>query len=282
MGFIKRLFGKTDPKQNSTPDKSVIHLVPKVEVILTEDQEKRIIEHLVKTNAANEDILDHDDIDSVFEEAARLIVEIQIGSTALLQRRLKLGYNRAERLMDQLEAAGIVGDRQGSKARDVLIKSESELQSRLNSITHFFKIDGIVIDLDKFKKKHAEEITSRITEYEIESKEQEDRKEKEQIKIGLLEKNRKKQLQREVLKELIDSGEISIQFTNKEGKREPIPQDVMDQVWNRDGGKCVNCGSVENLEFDHIIPFSKGGATSYRNLQLLCKQCNISKSNRIG
>lgn len=71
------------------------------------------------------------DRDSLFEEAARLIVHNQIGSTSLLQRRMKLGYNRAGRLMDQLEAAGVVGPSQGSKARDVLIKTEMDLQQHL-------------------------------------------------------------------------------------------------------------------------------------------------------
>ncbi len=72
--------------------------------------------------------------DALFEEAARLIVQNQIGSTSLLQRRMKLGYNRAGRLMDQLEAAGIVGPNQGSKARDVLIKTEMELQQHLDML----------------------------------------------------------------------------------------------------------------------------------------------------
>lgn len=72
------------------------------------------------------------DRDPLFEEAARLIVQNQIGSTSLLQRRMKLGYNRAGRLMDQLEAAGVVGPGQGSKARDVLIKTEMELDQYLN------------------------------------------------------------------------------------------------------------------------------------------------------
>ncbi|MEO6610588.1 MAG: DNA translocase FtsK [Chitinophagaceae bacterium] len=75
---------------------------------------------------------DLSDRDSLFEDAARLIVQNQIGSTSLLQRRMKLGYNRAGRLMDQLEAAGIVGPNQGSKARDVLIKTEMELQQHLD------------------------------------------------------------------------------------------------------------------------------------------------------
>jgi DNA segregation ATPase FtsK/SpoIIIE, S-DNA-T family len=74
------------------------------------------------------------DRDSLFEDAARLIVQNQVGSTSLLQRRMKLGYNRAGRLMDQLEAAGIVGPNQGSKARDVLIKTEMELNQHLSSM----------------------------------------------------------------------------------------------------------------------------------------------------
>jgi S-DNA-T family DNA segregation ATPase FtsK/SpoIIIE len=67
----------------------------------------------------------------LFEDAARLIVQNQVGSTSLLQRRMKLGYNRAGRLMDQLEAAGVVGGSQGSKARDVLVKTEAELEQLL-------------------------------------------------------------------------------------------------------------------------------------------------------
>ena len=78
--------------------------------------------------------LDLADRDSLFEDAARMIVTSQMGSTSLLQRRMKLGYNRAGRLMDQLEAAGIVGPSQGSKARDVLIKTEADLERHLADI----------------------------------------------------------------------------------------------------------------------------------------------------
>ncbi|MDB5202449.1 MAG: translocase FtsK [Ferruginibacter sp.] len=77
---------------------------------------------------------DVNDKDALFEDAARLIVSSQSGSTSLIQRRMKLGYNRAGRLMDQLEAAGIVGASQGSKVRDVLIKTDADLQQYLDSM----------------------------------------------------------------------------------------------------------------------------------------------------
>jgi len=77
---------------------------------------------------------DMSDRDSLFEDAAKLIVQNQVGSTSLLQRRMKLGYNRAGRLMDQLEIAGIVGPSQGSKPRDVLIKTEADLLRHLENM----------------------------------------------------------------------------------------------------------------------------------------------------
>lgn len=77
---------------------------------------------------------DLSDRDPLFEDAARLIVQNQIGSTSLLQRRMKLGYNRAGRLMDQLEAAGVVGPNQGSKARDVLIKTDFDLEQHIANL----------------------------------------------------------------------------------------------------------------------------------------------------
>ena len=64
-------------------------------------------------------------------------------------------------------------------------------------------------------------------------------------------------------------------------RREAIPRAVQREVWQRDGGRCVECGTREKLCFDHIVPFSRGGSNSIRNLQLLCERCNLSKGNRI-
>lgn len=78
--------------------------------------------------------VDLSDRDPLFDEAARLIVIQQQGSTSLIQRKFAIGYNRAGRLMDQLEAAGIVGPFEGSKARQVLIQDEYNLEQLLNKL----------------------------------------------------------------------------------------------------------------------------------------------------
>lgn len=84
-----------------------------------------------ESGAASVDLAERD---ALFEEAAQLMVNHQQGSTSLLQRKLKLGYNRAGRLIDQLEAAGVVGPFEGSKAREVLIKDQLSLEQLLNSL----------------------------------------------------------------------------------------------------------------------------------------------------
>jgi S-DNA-T family DNA segregation ATPase FtsK/SpoIIIE len=81
----------------------------------------------------NRNSIDPSERDEYFEEAARIIVGSQHGSTSLLQRKLKLGYNRAGRIIDQLEAAGIIGPFEGSKAREVRIKDELSLEQFLKS-----------------------------------------------------------------------------------------------------------------------------------------------------
>lgn len=78
--------------------------------------------------------VDMNRLDPLFEEAARLLIYHQQGSTSLIQRKFSIGYNRAGRIMDQLEKAGIVGPANGSKARDVLCLDENDLQMRMSSL----------------------------------------------------------------------------------------------------------------------------------------------------
>jgi 5-methylcytosine-specific restriction endonuclease McrA len=65
------------------------------------------------------------------------------------------------------------------------------------------------------------------------------------------------------------------------GARKSIPERVRSEVWRRDTGRCVDCGSRERLEFDHIIPISQGGSNTARNLELRCESCNRRKAARI-
>jgi len=84
-----------------------------------------------KSNSGN---IDYNEQDPLFEEAAMVVVANQQGSTSMIQRQLKLGYNRAGRIMDQLEACGIVGKFNGAKPRDVLIKDRASLEQFLRDM----------------------------------------------------------------------------------------------------------------------------------------------------
>jgi hypothetical protein len=95
---------------------------------------------------------------------------------------------------------------------------------------------------------------------------------KEEKKLIILEKIEKEKRKFERLK---------FKHEGTKNKRERISEDVKTIVWRRDQGKCVECGSQEKLEFDHIIPVSKGGSNTARNLQLLCENCNRTKSDKI-
>ena len=84
-------------------------------------------------SAGEIDEFDPDERDDLFEKAARLVVEYQQGSTSLIQRKFSIGYNRAGRIIDQLESAGIVGAYEGSKARQVMLKDLHSLEQFLDS-----------------------------------------------------------------------------------------------------------------------------------------------------
>lgn len=86
--------------------------------------------------------------------------------------------------------------------------------------------------------------------------------------------------------EVLDELRGTAKKAGEESKRVEEPRRHIDDqvkifVWRRDQGRCVKCGSQENLEFDHIIPVFKGGGNSARNIQLLCESCNRSKGSRI-
>ncbi len=84
------------------------------------------------------------------------------------------------------------------------------------------------------------------------------------------------------LRAAVANAEAAIEYQKNGPEREPIPDDVKLLVWSRDGGACIRCGSRERLQFDHIIPVAKGGASSADNIQLLCQPCNLRKSDKLA
>lgn len=284
---------ETDTEDTNTKD------VLEEKQITVDDIDKDTIDAYIFSIAEHEFTLESEDfdyeplsiikLDRFFEEAARLVVIMQNGSASLIQRKLSIGYARAGRILDQLESFGIVSPASGFQPRIVFIENESTLNILLEDIrigkirsSQFLSLGDSL--RDEIKEKYwsliiqkKEEIKKEYHQKKQDEENERIEQEKEQIRQELLEKERIRQLRREVRKELVDSGDIA-----QEKRRKAIPQDIQDKVWNRDGGKCVACGSNESLEFDHIIPFSKGGANTYRNLQLLCERCNRQKSNNIG
>ena len=96
----------------------------------------------------------------------------------------------------------------------------------------------------------------------------------EQISLLIFQLYDKERKKFERLKNLYDKTEDEVQ-------RKRIPENVRIKVWRRDNGRCVRCGSREKLEYDHIIPISKGGSNTVRNIELLCEKCNRSKGDKI-
>ncbi|GEM_PF-6461076 len=99
----------------------------------------------------------------------------------------------------------------------------------------------------------------------------------DEIKLLILEEFDKERRLFEKLKAKFDETKV-----NESGYERPrISENVRVEVWRRDGGKCARCGSREKLEYDHIVPISKGGSNTARNIELLCEKHNRSKSNNI-
>jgi hypothetical protein len=76
--------------------------------------------------------------------------------------------------------------------------------------------------------------------------------------------------------------EAVMEYSKSAPRRDQIPEDVKLLVWARDGGACLRCGAKQELHFDHIIPVAKGGGNSQENIQILCKRCNLQKSDKIS
>jgi hypothetical protein len=174
---------------------------------------------------------------------------------SIKEKRLKIEREKEKILKEEQEKIRLEEEKR--KDNEELAKRKKIEKDELLRITQIRKQE----ELEKLAKKRDEEY-------------------KERIKIDILEKERRKQLESDAIQELIDNGNLSNNFSIK-NIRVPIPSHIMQAVWKRDMQCCVNCGSNQNLEYDHIIPVSKGGSNSINNIQLLCQKCNRTKSSKI-
>lgn len=153
-----------------------ISITAKADGIVTETEQKwlsellKLSDGLPLLNNLNE-VIEYNDVDlsrrdSLFEKAAYLIVTNQQGSTSLIQRNFAIGYNRAGRIMDQLEAAGIVGSLNGVSARQILIKNELELEALLKKINN----EPAIKTIKKQKEKSEQTYPTLKSNYQIELK----------------------------------------------------------------------------------------------------------------
>ena len=139
-----QLIGKGDMLISANSDVSRVQCAfvdtPEVEKVCSFISEQRgyptafLLPEYIGEDGAGPGDVDLNNKDEMFEDCARVVVSNQIGSTSMIQRKFSIGYNRAGRIMDQLEAAGIVGPSEGSKARQVLIQDEYSLEQLLNSL----------------------------------------------------------------------------------------------------------------------------------------------------
>ncbi len=283
--LIKNIFGKNKKEVVSLREK------PNNEVLEPQNQPKPIIQESVIVELTKEEI------NNFIEKEVNRIFYF-INGTMLLFSKI---YSHKEISIFPLKeiALTLVGSQKmymlnyyieaEFKVHDLEIKTEIEEKLyRFGIIDEYVKPIESITELEKlflFYEKYYNDCIDRINQKVEEKKEENkvwaDELEKLRIKQEYKEKERKRKLKEEALKELVEEGILPEKIVLVTSERH-ISQEVKDLVWNRDNGKCVQCGSNEKLEFDHIIPFSKGGANTYRNIQLLCEKCNREKSNKIG
>lgn len=202
----------------------------------------------------------------------RVAVGDVVAKIALVRNYMSAGFDEFIGCCENIESprdgvmqANIIGVN-GTFKRDNYYHEIKNGQRLLTLYTSTQCIEDFDLDMQKLQQQIKEK---EITEAEV--------REKEKIRQKLLKQKKQRELERKVQQEMIENGELAMEGT----KRRHIPHSVVSEVYRRDGARCVICGSMENLQLDHIIPFSKGGADTAENLQILCQKCNLEKSNKI-
>jgi len=189
-------------------------------------------------------------------------------------RRRSVEVQNARSLLDRLEPAlraGLGAERVRHEMRTKM-KADLDRHTRAyvesvleQSNQHAFQLTGPTQDPGRFW-------LYRGSVYQL------DRSDYSGHEVALLidEANRKRRRRFERLERRLSGDSIAT------ARRERIDEEVRDQVWRRDSGRCARCGSRERLEFDHIVPLSSGGGSTARNVELLCEACNRAKGAHVS
>lgn len=178
------------------------------------------------------------------------MLPFDLSPTGLLDRwRIQAQIKRLETEVKRLE----------TQLREVIQKAEKDPipAPYPNSADYEWFFKGYVYDVREARRKH------KYTDGQVE--------------LLILEQFDKERRKFEKLMQLYKSDAVQ----QGSRRRERIPEHVRIMVWRRDGGKCARCGGREKLEYDHIVPISKGGGNTERNIELLCEGCNREKGDRI-
>jgi len=216
-------------------------------------------------------------------------------SVRYAERNLKEAQQRLEAFRTSKNAMARVADTK--VAYEAASQRAQSLQSRLESLERLAKVAIYMTDIDPDKVREEMQKALALSQDEpvrldflkrpsqwvykdtlYSTADVRGRYTEEQLKLLVFEAHDKERRRWERLRQRFETAKAE----GASLKRPRIPEQVRIQVWHRDGGKCARCGSRENLEYDHIVPVSKGGSNTVRNIELLCEECNRKKADSIG
>jgi hypothetical protein len=229
-----------------------------------------------KNNKRTKTSLESTNLCTIKSEWNKLTLDERINLINMNEKKM----NDINKRKEKYENKKMLKEKEIQEKREYEIKQEEKQKELKKQEEETKKAEELKI----LQQKHKEE-NERLEQIKKENlikekREKYERDYKEKIKRDILEKERKIELESQAIQELINLGQLSDNYSSQTN-RVPIPSHIKETVWKRDKQKCVLCNKQENLEFDHIIPISKGGSNSLNNLQLLCITCNRKKSNKI-
>lgn len=271
FGSVAKIYLRKSPEDINNSNLSIknkLIILTKVNKINRDKKNEGLIENL---RVLNQKELTQDKLRKLKEDYERLI-ELK---EQLSQNRFKRKYALINKLRDlRIEKKKSPNSFCVGLIEKKIEKVQTEIGSLHTEFIRYRERDGVLSEKIKIAERKIEGLRDALssdkfmTNAEIKNKLL--KEEKNRLRIERLRDEARKEIFEKEFKKIPEDEKIRF-----------ISEEVKEFVWRRDQGKCIKCGSNEKLEFDHIIPFSKGGSNTARNIQLLCEKCNRSKRDNI-